>query len=124
MKIIAGSFGVKGSAYIAKNAILAVDGASRATYRPDQVSRIDSRVDAERRFGWFGAIVGGVLLAGLGMLFAGLFGAIIGLILAVAGSFYSAKRNVAEVEFDDGRRVTLECTARAMSRLIQFADRQ
>ncbi|MBV2207421.1 MAG: hypothetical protein KUL87_18535 [Pseudomonas sp.] len=121
MKIVAGSFGVKGSAYIAKNAILAVEGARNVDYRPRQIKSVEARVDADKRFGWGGAIVGGILLFALGMFFAGLFGALIGVILAVAGSFYSTKRNMAEVEFEDGARVTLECTPRAMDRLVKFA---
>ena len=124
MKIVSGSFGVKGSAYIAKNAILAVEGARSVDYRSHQIKSVEARVDAEKQFGWGGAIVGGILLFALGMFFAGLFGAIIGVIVAVAGSFYSTKSNMAEVEFEDGNRITLECTPRAIERLVKFAGQR
>ncbi len=38
MKIIAGSFGITGSAFISRDNYLVIEGAQRVVYSPDQIS--------------------------------------------------------------------------------------
>ena len=121
MRIVGGSFGVKGSAFISGNALM-VEGSSKGQYQPAEVRSVSARVDAEKKFGFIGATIGALLLGGLGMVFLGLFGAIVGVLIAVAGSFYSSKKNLADVSFADGKTLSLECTDRAIGKLVRFAD--
>jgi len=119
MKIVGGSFGVRGSAFVAKGR-LHIEGSTEAAYRPEELSKINTRVDAVRKFGVIGAIVGAVVLGAVGWALLAIFGAIIGVALAIAGSFYTRKKNIAEVTFEDGATLILECTPRAVDKLIQF----
>ena len=121
MRILGGSFGVKGSAYLSQD-VLVVEGAAKAQYRAEQIKSVTARIDSDKRFGLVGAALGVVLLGGLGLHFFGLLGAIVGVAVSIAGSFYTTKKNIAEVVFADGKTLSLECTARAMSKLVQFYD--
>lgn len=47
-------------------------------------------------------------------------GAIAGIVVAIAGSFYTQKRNLAELAFADGSTLILECTPRAIDKLVRF----
>ncbi len=120
MKVIGGSFGLKGSAYIAGPRLI-VEAAQKASYSPEQVSGVVSRTEKERKFGIMGAVAGAVLLGALGTMFLGVAGAVIGIVVAIAGSFYSSTRNVCEVTFSDGKTLALECTAKAVTKLVKFA---
>lgn len=119
MKVIGGSFGLKGSAYIAGPRLI-VEAAQKASYSPEQVSGVVSRTEKERKFGILGALAGAVLLGALGTMFLGIAGAVIGIAVAIAGSFYSTKKNIVEVSFVDGKTLALECTTRAVSKLVKF----
>ena len=119
MKIVGGSYGVKGSAYIARDQLV-IEGARKAYIDPQHVRSVETRVDAERRFGFVGAAIGAILLAVLGTLFLGVVGALIGIAIAIAGSFYTTRRNLAELTFVDGSTLTLECTPRAIDKLVRF----
>jgi len=119
MKIIGGSFGNRGSAYIADKQLV-VEGARKAYYEPPQVQRVQTRIDAERRFGLIGAVVAGFILAVVGWFILAIFGALIGVAIAVAGSFYTSKKNIAELTFTDGSTLSLECTPRAIEKLVRF----
>lgn len=121
MKIIGGSFGHKGSAYVAGR-VFAVEGISKKDYRAADIKAVDARVEKSRRFGAFGFIVGAVLFTFLGMLVLGAIGALIGFAVSVAGSFYTSSTNVVEVEFVDGNRLTAEGTDRSIKKLIRFAN--
>lgn len=120
MKITGGSFGHKGSAYVAGR-VFAVEGISKKDYRAADIKAVDARVEKSRRFGAFGFIVGAGLFSMLGLLVFGVIGALIGFALAVAGSFYTASANVVEVEFADGNRLRAEGTDRSIKKLIRFA---
>ena len=119
MKIIGGSFGLNGSAYFSGDSLV-VDSVKNGQYEGREIDAIDVRVDAERKFGVIGAVVGILLFGALGMAFFGVIGAIGGVGLAIAASFYSTKKNIADVKFSDGRTLSLECTPRAINRLVKF----
>lgn len=121
MKITGGSFGHKGSAYVAGR-VFAVEGISKKDYRATDIKAVDARIERSRRFGVFGFIVGAALFSLIGLAALGIIGALIGFALAVAGSFYTNTVNVVEVEFVDGNRLTAEGTDRSIKKLIRFAN--
>lgn len=117
MKIVGGNFGVSGSASVSNNDTLVIKGANKVTYRADQVASVSARVVKERKFGVAGFIIGLLLFSVLLGLLLNVIGVIIAIVLAVAGSFYSKKRNIAEVRFNDDQVVVLECSGREIKRL-------
>lgn len=119
MKIIGGTFGPKGSAAI-YGGVLNIAAAKKACYRHDQVAEVSYSTASEKKFGILGALIGAVLLAILFGLFLGGLGILIGIGLAIAGSFYTDKQETAEILFDDGNRVMVECTPRAVKKLMDF----
>lgn len=119
MKIIGGSFGLKGSAYLNRGQLV-IEGSRKAYYEAGQVTSIQTKVDAAKKFGIFGAVVGVVILGFIGGFIFGPLGAIAGVVLAIAGSFYTQKKNVAELAFADGSTLILECTPRAIDKLVRF----
>jgi len=122
MKIVRGSFGNSGSAYISRDEMLVVEGATKGVFGRGDINSLIARTDKERKFGAIGFLIGALVLATiLGILF-GVIGAVIGIILAVAGSFYSQKSNIVEIVFSDDRRVELDCTPRGVKKLIQYKD--
>lgn len=123
MKITGGSFGHKGSAYVAGR-VFAVEGVTKKDYRSADIKAVDARVEKSRSFGVFGFIIGALLFTFLGMLVFGVIGALIGFILSVVGSFYTTSNNVVEVEFTDGNRLTATGTDRSIKKLIRFAHNQ
>ena len=123
MKITGGSFGHKGSAYVAGR-VFAVEGVTKKDYRAADIKAVDARVEKSRSFGVFGFIIGALLFTFLGMLVFGVIGALIGFILSVVGSFYTTSNNVVEVEFTDGHRLTATGTDRSIKKLIRFAHNQ
>lgn len=123
MKITGGSFGHKGSAYVAGR-VFAVEGISKKDYRAADIKAVNARVEKSRSFGVSGFIVGAMLLPFMGMLMLGGIGALIGFSLALVGSFYISSTNVVEVEFADGNRLTAEGTDRSIKKLIRFAQKQ
>lgn len=123
MKIVGGSFGVKGSAFISRDKKLVIEAVKPVNYSREQISRINTTQVKEKRFGAFGFIIGAILLAIiLGVLF-GVIGAIVGVVAAVFGSFYSDSKNIVELFFVDQNQVTLECTPRAVNKLVTFAGK-
>lgn len=119
MKIRSGSFGIKGSAFFSRD-ILAVEGSTSRDYKADEIQSLNTRTEVYRKFGLLGALVGGVLLAVLGFLVFNIVGALIGIALAYAGSFYSEKQHVADLVFKDGNALTAVCTPREIGKLAQF----
>lgn len=119
MKIVGGSFGLKGSAFLSNNQLV-VEGSRKAYFEAAQVVSVQTKVDASRGFGIFGAFIGVIVLGFLGLFLLGPFGAIAGIVVAIAGSFYTQKRNLAELAFADGSTLILECTPRAIDKLVRF----
>lgn len=122
MKIVGGSFGIKGSAYVA-GSVFAVEGATKKDYRSNEIASVDARVEKKRSFGIVGFIVGAVLFTIIGMMVFGFIGGLIGFILSVAGSFYTTKTNVVDVSFTDGKTLAAEGTDRSIRNLVKFADK-
>ncbi|MCK2183502.1 hypothetical protein [Halomonas getboli] len=121
MKIIGGSFGPSGKAQL-RNGKLEVMGLKNAKYGPDEVESVNVRQEVNRRFGVIGAIFGGLILAFLFGLFMGPFGWLVGFGLAIAGSFYSDKRFIADLEMTDGASLTLQPDRKAARQLVYLKD--
>ncbi|HET8791805.1 MAG TPA: hypothetical protein VFM75_11410 [Modicisalibacter sp.] len=120
MKIIGGSFGNSGSAFVSRDK-LCIEGARKADYSRAQLDSVQSRTEKGRRFHWFTAILGAVILGFALSLFLGVLGVIAGIALAIAGSFHADKRNIVEIALADGNRVTLDCTPRGVKKLINLS---
>jgi uncharacterized membrane protein len=119
MKVIGGSFGVQGRAFI-KNQRLYIKASEKLFYEADQVAHIDTRTESERRFQVVTAIIGGIALCIVLGVFFSVIGVLVGVAVAIAGSFYTERRAIADVEFKDGKRVTLEGSPKGINRLLQF----
>lgn len=121
MKIIGGSFGASGKARFAGN-YLEVLGDKKADYTGADIEAVSVRQEKERQFGMIGALIGAVLFGFAASLFLGLAGWIIGIVFAIAGSFYQKKRYFADLEFSDGLKLTVESNDYESRKLVKFAD--
>lgn len=121
MKILGGSFGASGSAFIREGRVLAVVGDLEAFYEPERIIDVTADSNKQRGFGCFGFVVGGLMLAGVLFLFLGLFGAVLGFALAAAGSFYTTSETSAVLRFDDGKHLRVSASKRELRQLYQFA---
>lgn len=119
MKIVGGSFGLKGSAFISGNTLV-IEADRKADYPSSQFKSVDADEVSTKAFGLLGALVGAVVLSIVLSMVIGPLGVVAGVGLAIAGSFYTSKRNLVSVEFLDGFRVVLECTPRAVSKLFKL----
>lgn len=120
MKITGGSFGLKGHAFMARD-VFAVEGSTKRDYRASEIVAVNCRVERSKGFGIIGFILGGVIFTLIGAMLLGLLGAVIGFVIALAGSFYTNTVNVVDVEFSDGKKLTAEGTPRAVDKLTRFA---
>ena len=120
MKIVGGSFGVKGHAFMSRD-IFAVEGSTKKDYRAHEIVSVNARVERSKGFGIFGFIIGAVVFSLIGAVVLNILGAIIGFVIALAGSFYTNTVNVVDVEFRDGKKLTAEGTPRAVDKLTRFA---
>jgi len=87
---------------------------------PSSFKSVKARQDANRKFGVLGAIVGSMLFGALGFMFMGLFGAVLGILLSIAGSFYSVKKRFVEIDLISGESVTLECSSAEVDQILRL----
>jgi hypothetical protein len=123
MKIIGGTYGLTGSVWISHDNKLVVNGARKKAYQPSEIKKATASQTKNRSFGCFGFIVGAIMLALLIGMFFGPIGALIGIILAGAGSFYTSTKHLLHVEFTDENSVIIECTPRFISKIISLKNR-
>lgn len=121
MKIIGGSFGASGKARFAGK-YLEVLGDRKKDYVSSDVTSVDVRQEKERQFGFFGALIGAVVFGFFASLFLGLVGWLIGIAFAILGSFYQQKKYLAELEFSDGLKLTLQPNDHEAKKLIKFSE--
>lgn len=121
MKIIGGNFGGKGKVYTRRGWLI-VDAAKGRRYAPNDVQSVQSSESRERHFGCLGFVAGAILLGLLGFMLLGPLGLMIGVVIAVAGSFYTQKHSVIELQFTDGEKVVVEGSARQANQLVRFSD--
>ena len=122
MKIIGGSFGLKGSAaYISRDNMLVIEGANKSIYAPDQIMSVSANTEKEKKFSILSFLVGAIILSIILGFFLNILGVVLGIIIAVFGSYYSNSENIVDIKFTDNQEVKLNCTPRGVKKLIQFS---
>lgn len=121
MKIAGGSFGPTGKVAIGFNGKLVIKGAKRAEYAATDISSFNTSTSTAKSFGYLSFIVGAIVLGFIGLLLLGILGAVIGLVISVAGSFYSTSSSQADLEFADGKSLSVTGTGSEITRLAKFA---
>jgi len=121
MKIVSGSFGASGSAYLSRDARLVIEGQARGVYTGDQIGAIEARTEKERRFSIVSFLLGLVVVGGVLTVLFNVIGLLVGIVLAVFGSYYGDSKTIVDVTLTDGKTVALECTPRAVKKLYAFA---
>lgn len=119
MKITAGTFGIKGSAFIGGGR-LHIESSKKGSYLPAQIHSVEVDQLTDKRFSVGRALLGAFLLGLLLMLVAGPIGLLAGVLIGALGGFAADKSNAADVAFVDGNKVRLICTDRAVNKLIRF----
>ena len=119
MKIIGGSFGVSGSASITGEDVQ-IKGSITVRKSIKDIDRVIARAHQERKFGLVGFVLGSLFLGFIGLVLAGPIGVLIGIVLTIAGSFYSEKFGIADIEFKGGDKITLQGSVREINNLTGF----
>jgi len=119
VKIIAGTFGVKGSAFLSGGK-LHIESSKKAAYRPSDIESLDIDQITDKGFSVGRALVGAALLGLLLMLVAGVLGLMAGLLIGALGGFAAEKHTAAAMSFSDGNKVRVLCTSRAVNKLVGF----
>jgi len=121
MKIVSGSFGASGSAYLSRDARLVIEGQARGVYTGNQIGAIEARTEKQRRFSVVSFLLGLVVVGGVLTVLFNVIGLIVGVLLAVFGSYYGDSKTIVDIALTDGKSVALECTPRAVKKLYAFA---
>lgn len=122
MKIISGTFGVKGDAFISKDRRLVVNAAKKAIYSNNQITSINTNVEKEKKFAVVGFVLGFIIFVPIIGFIFGPIGALVMLIILVVLGFYNDEKNIVDVCFSDGESIKLNCTNRMIKNLIQFKE--
>ena len=120
MKIIGGSFGTSGTVSISQNESIHIEGAIRASKTKAEVKQVVAQSQKERGFGTLGFVLGAPMLCVAGWYIGGPMGVLVGLVLAIAGSFYGKKFSTAEVEFLSGERLSVRGSEQDINQLIRL----
>ena len=94
MKIVGGTFGIAGDAFVSSDGELVVRGAKEGRFARQDITSVNTRVDKEKTFGCLGFIVGSILLSIPLGIFLNVLGILLAVIIAGAGSFYANKINM------------------------------
>ena len=121
MKITGGNFGLDGKATI-KNGKLRIDGLSNSSYEPGQIDSAYPREERNKRLGLFSLVLGVLVVGGGLFVLAGPVGFVVGVLLAVAGSFYSTKKLFIDIAFKDGNKLTIESSKPQARRFFSFCE--
>lgn len=119
MKIVGGTFGTSGGAYLSNDGYLVIKGAKSINYRPGELVSLVAEQKVESKTSVLSILFGVVITIVLTVFFS-LIGLVVGLLLTYFGSRYKSKDDVVNLEFTDGERVVLECTPRQVKKLVQF----
>ncbi|WP_110636233.1 hypothetical protein [Salinicola salarius] len=120
MKVIGGSFGTSGAAHISRDNTLVVKSGQKYLFKPGQVENIDTRTESVGGFHAGKGLLAILILGYLGLMLLGLVGAFFGLLLGLGIGFIKEKRNVADLDIEGGKRLTLECSPKAIQWLLEF----
>lgn len=120
MKIVGGSFGLSGRAKFIGQ-MIEISGDKKKAYKTFDIQSVSVRSESERKFAVFSAVIGMVVFGLIGMIF-GPIGALIGVVLAIIASFYTVKRQFAEVQFSDGATVSLKVDKSEAKKLVKITN--
>ena len=121
MKVIGGNFGLKGGAFISRDKRLIIESDKKAQYGPEDITSLEASTHKEKKFSILSFLVGAVILSFLLGMFLNVIGVILGIVLAVLGSYYSDSDDIVDIGFNDGKRLKLQCTPRGVKKLFKFA---
>jgi len=119
MQVIAGTFGISGSAFIAAGS-LHVESVKKGSYKPEDISGLIVQPVIAKGFSIIKALIGAFLLGIILGALLGLIGLVVGVVVGVLGGFYRDKVNAVDINFKDGNQIRLGCTKRAVNKLIRF----
>ena len=118
MKIVGGTFGTRGYAWLRKDQSLDIKSDRKRVYPQESVRRVEARTESQKNFGCFSFIFGAIIFGAIfGFLIPGI-GIIIGLVIAVALSFYTTKKQIVEITLGDDEKVVVECAGWQVRRLV------
>ncbi|MEQ8409098.1 MAG: hypothetical protein RKH07_12565 [Gammaproteobacteria bacterium] len=120
MNLIGGNFGTKGRVKISTSGVISISGAKAARYARQDISAVRAETEQERNFGVLGFIIGAVVLTIIGLFIFGIVGAAIGFIVALMGSFHTTTTHKAQIEFNDGKEVSVAGSQREINKIIKF----
>lgn len=119
MKIVGGSYGLKGSAHIVGSTLI-VNGTKKAECPSSSFKSVKARQDSDKKFGIVGAIIGSFIFGWVGLYLSGFLGAVVGVAISIAGSFYSVKKRFVDIELVSGESVTLQCSSGEVDSLLRL----
>lgn len=106
LKIVGGSFGVTGTARLTQNSSLSIQGVSDAVYAKESITGIEAKQDNQRTVSVSSLIIGfGVAVAA--WYFFGWIPALVIALFACGSAFYTKKDGVLNIQFSDGKTVSL-----------------
>lgn len=121
MNITGGSYGVTGKLKIEDDAVLRISAAIDTAKQKDDIASVETSIAKEKKFGVLGFVLGAPILAFIGWMIFPVVGALIGVLLAVFGSFYQKKTLVVHVAFKDGSKVTAEGWHHEIQKIVRMA---
>jgi len=120
MKIIGGSYGLGGSAWLSSDKKLVVEGARGASFTADQITAMNASSSTTSKVGIGSVLIGILVLGGGGFYLFGILGLIAGLFLTFVGSRYTETAQQVQITFEDLSSLTLSCTRQGVKRLFAF----
>lgn len=121
MKITGGSFGVNGKVYVGEDDRLYVKSSVERSFDKADVASVEAGMNKETQFSIFSVLVGVPLFVLIGWFVFSAIGALVGLILAIAGSFYKKKTITADVQFKTSEKLQVEGWHYDIQKLVRFA---
>lgn len=119
MKIVKGTFGTSGGAFLSKDDRLVIEGAKTKNYLNSDITTMVADQEHDKRMSCL-SVFFCLLITALLTLFLGIFGFIFGIVMTAYFATYKATDDFVEVSFNDGESVRLKCTPRQVKRLIKF----
>jgi len=121
MLIIGGSFGATGTITVGRSGNLIIRAARKAEYKPQDMQSAAFSAEHRKEFaiGYF--ILMGIILAFTGLLFAGIIGATIGLVIAAVMAGRTKQVLNLDVRFNDGKKFVAIADQKEIDRVLKYA---
>ena len=123
MKIVGGSFGASGNAYVTEEGTLAVGGATPDEFTAGEIRSATASTRKDRKFSAFSMLLGLVTITVLLTLFFGPIGLVAGVVVSIAGSFRNKTVRLVHVQLEDNRSVELSGNAGDINSIVRLAHR-